>query len=199
MPARAVKVGRFTPSAADLTRFLSNATGATWTLTNNSTGDGMGHYVTIRNDSATNHSAKTAVLTGYDASGRAITETVNLPAGSATVTSTKAFSYLTSVVPSATIGADTMDIGISAAAVTLDFSISGSRARVDLVLVSGSINYDFEHSLSDAPDELSFIGDLTGQTVSKSCEYATPVVRGRISMNSGSSPVFEVYRSVSED
>lgn len=98
-------------AAANLTGFLSNATGATWTLAANDAADSLAHKVTIRNDSATDHSAKTAVLTGTGHNGAAQTETVNLPAGTATVTSTKYFLTLTTVVPSATIGGDTMDIG----------------------------------------------------------------------------------------
>lgn len=99
------------PANANLTGFLSNATGATWTLTATSSGDSLAHRVSIRNDSASDHSAKTAVLTGADADGRPQTETVSLPAGSATVESSKYFLTLLTVVPSATIGADTMDIG----------------------------------------------------------------------------------------
>ena len=96
---------------ASLTGFLSNATGATWTLTTTATSDGLSHQVSVKNDSATDHSAKTAILTGTDADDKAQTETINLPGNGATVESTKYFKTLTSVVPSATIGADTMDIG----------------------------------------------------------------------------------------
>jgi len=99
------------PVDANLTGFASNVTGASWALTANSSGDTLAHRVSIRNDSATDHSGKTAILVGTDADGRAQTETIALPAGSATVESTKYFLTLTSVTPSATIGADTMDIG----------------------------------------------------------------------------------------
>lgn len=99
------------PANVSLTGLLSNATGATWTLTATSAGDGLAHQISIRNDAAVDHSAKTAVLTGTDADGRAQTETVNLPGVSATVESTKYFLTLTTIVPSATIGSDTMDIG----------------------------------------------------------------------------------------
>lgn len=98
-------------AAASLTGFASNVTGATWTLTATNSGDGLGHKVTIRNDSATNHSAKTAALVGTDPDGRAQTETMSLPDNAATTTSTKYWGTLTSITPSATIGADTMDIG----------------------------------------------------------------------------------------
>ena len=70
---------------ADLTGFLSNATGATWTIATTAPTDGLAHQVSIRNDTANDHSAKTAVLTGTDANNAVLTETVTLPAGSATV------------------------------------------------------------------------------------------------------------------
>lgn len=99
------------PANANLTGFASNVTGDTWTLTANDSGDSLAHQVSITNDSATDHSAKTADLVGTDANGAAQTETVNLPAGTSTIETTKYWLTLTSVTPSATINADTMDIG----------------------------------------------------------------------------------------
>jgi hypothetical protein len=134
------------PANTSATRYLSNATGATWTLTNTTPGDSLARVVTITNDSATDHSAKTAILTGTDADGRAQTETVNLPAGSGTTTSTKHFLTLTTVVPSATIGSDTMDIGIGDDIVSKTFPMNhwsdvGASAFID---VTGTINVDIE-------------------------------------------------------
>jgi len=129
-----------------LTGFLSNATGSTWTLTTTATSDGLAHQVSIKNDSATDHSAKTAVITGTDADGRAQTETVNLPGSSATIESTKYFRTVTSVVPSATIGADTMDIGwvdeVASKSIMLNKGLSGGAlVQVD---ISGTINYTIQ-------------------------------------------------------
>jgi hypothetical protein len=134
------------PDNTSATRYLSNATGATWTLTNTTPGDSLARVVTIVNDSTTDHSAKTAILTGTDADGRAQTETVNLPAGSGTTTSTKHFLTLTSVVPSATIGADTMDIGIGDDIVskTIELNHWSDIAAGVMVDVTGTINVDAE-------------------------------------------------------
>ena len=141
----------FDPANASLTGFLSNATGATWTLSATSSGDDLAHQVSIRNDTANDHSAKTAILTGTDSDGRAQTETVTLPAGSATVESTKYFLTLTTVVPSATIGADTMDIGwvdeFSSKTIPLDH-YSQNPASVQ-VTVTGTINFDVETTMED--------------------------------------------------
>lgn len=134
------------PANTSTTRYASNATGATWTLAQTTPGDSLARVVTIVNDSATDHSAKTAILTGTDADGKAQTETVNLPAASATVTSTKHFLTLTSVVPSATIGADTMDIGIGddivSATIPLNrWSSVGASVGLD---VTGTIDLDVQ-------------------------------------------------------
>lgn len=98
-------------AAANVTGLLSNATGASGALTATNCGDGLAHLLTCKGDAATNHSAKTGIFTGTDADGVAQTETINLPNGTATVTTTKYFLTVTSFTWSATIGADTMDIG----------------------------------------------------------------------------------------
>lgn len=150
---RPIKVS-YTPAAASLTGFLSNATGATWTLTATSASDNMAHLVTIRNDSATDHGAKTAILTGTDADGKDQTETVSLPAGSATVTSTKYFLTLLTVVPSATIGADTMDIGWSAVSISKTIPIEWrSNAQAAMTAdISGTINFDIQETYANVYD-----------------------------------------------
>jgi hypothetical protein len=134
----------YTIVAASLTGYASNATGATWTLTATTPGDGLAHPVTIKNDSATDHSGKTTIITGTGAEGQAQTETLNLPGTSATVTSLKYFKTVTSVVPSATIGADTMDIGWTAAGVTplipLCFAVHGT-AEIQTTLGGTTMNY----------------------------------------------------------
>jgi hypothetical protein len=152
----------YTPSAANLTGFLSDATGAAgagWALSATTAADGLAHLVTIRNDSVTDHSAKTAVLTGTDADGKAQTETVNLPGTSATVTSTKYFKTLTSVVPSATIGADTMDIGWSAVAVSPTYPID-TDAEVACNIyadITGTINFSIMQSFADVQTDNTYM------------------------------------------
>ena len=144
-----------TPADANLTGFASNVTGDTWTLTATSSGDSLAHQVSIRNDSATDHSGKNAVLTGTDANGHTITETVTLPTGSATVESSSYFLTLTSVVPSATIGADAMDIGwvdeFISQTVPLDHYVD--EVAVEVEVVSGStINYTLQQTFDNIQD-----------------------------------------------
>lgn len=188
---RPIKVS-YTPAAASLTGFLSNATGATWTLTATSASDNMAHLVTIRNDSATDHDAKTAILTGTDADGKDQTETVSLPAGSATVTSTKYFLTLTSVVPSATIGSDTMDIGWSAVSISKTIPIEWrSNASAAMTAdISGTINFDIQETYANIYDsypstlpwvDISALASKTADTSSTATLGSTAV---RILINS---------------
>lgn len=182
-----------TNSAASLTGFASNVTGATWTLTTTTTDDTLSHKVTIKNDSATDHSAKTADLVGT-ANGAAVTETLALPAGSATVTSVNYYETLTSVTPSATIGADTMDIGWAAAsqsdwqAIPRSRPDSGSNIGFGCTVVSGSPNYTVQHTFDGtaAFDHST----VAAKTVSAEGAYTFPIagvrfrftVAGRVKM-----------------
>ncbi len=140
----------YTPADANLTGFASNVTGAAFVLTATTSGDSLAHQVSIRNDSATDHSGKTVALVGTDQDGRAQTETVTGPAGSATVESAKYWLTLTSATPSATIGADTFDIGWVDEFATATYPINwrGGNAALD-VNVSGTINYDIEQTFDD--------------------------------------------------
>jgi hypothetical protein len=130
--------------------FASNATGAAFTLTSSVSGDGLANIVSIRNDSATNHSAKTITLVGTNQDGKAITDVVTGPGASATVYSALYFLTLTSATPSATIGADTFDIGWhnKFSTTTLPINFNGGKAslRVDIV---DTVNYDIQQTFVD--------------------------------------------------
>lgn len=173
----------FTPAAASLTGFASNVTGATWTLTTTATSDGYAHQVSIRNDAATDHSGKTAVLVGTDADGKAISETVTLPGASATVESTLYFKTLTSITPSATINADTMDVGwvdeFVSQTFPLDLYFSAPAVNV---AVTGTINYTVQQTFDDAfdPTVATSQGDLTWASI----DY-TAMVSATTSQNAG--------------
>jgi hypothetical protein len=128
----------------DLDYFASNVTGAIWTLTTSTITNDMAHQVSIRNDAAVDHSGKTALITGFYGI-YPITETVTLPGASLTVKSTKYFTSITSIVPSATIGADTMDIGICEISITtlLKNNWHGDNQGICITLVSGVTEIDY--------------------------------------------------------
>lgn len=146
----------YTSGAASVSGFANNVTGASWALTATVPTDGLAHLLTIHGDAATDHSAKTAVITGTDENGVAQTETLNLPNGAVTVTSTKYWlSVDTPIAPSATIGADTVDIGWAADAVTpwVDLFTGGSVPQFNVgfgvTITAGSPTYSVQQSYDD--------------------------------------------------
>jgi hypothetical protein len=140
----------FTPAAASTTGFAASVTGATFTLTATSSGDGLAHRVTILNNSATDHSGKTLTLTGTSPDGKAQTETFAAPGSSATVTSPLSYLTLTSITVSATIGADTFSIGWNNSFVgaTEPINWRGGAAQIN-VDITGTINYDLQQTFDD--------------------------------------------------
>ena len=134
----------YNSAAASVAGLASNVTGATWALSANSAGDSIAHKITIKGDMATNHSAQTAVITGTFY-GTPKSETINLPNGVATVTTTGYFDTVTSVVPSATIDADTMDIGWAAAAVGSHIVLpEAAPVGIGVDVVSGTPAYGLQ-------------------------------------------------------
>lgn len=191
----------FDPANANLTGFASNVTGAAFTITTTATTDGLAHQVSIRNDSATNHSGKTVTLVGTDADGRAQTEVVTGPAGSATVESAKYFKTLTSATPSATIGADTFDLGWvdEVASQTIPLNWRAMTPATIQVVVTGTIGFDIEATLQDirndgvAPftftdqEDLAWFneGNFTAKTASLTDDLLLPSYRAiRVVVNS---------------
>lgn len=182
------------PLTAVLTGFATNVTGATWALAATTSGDSLAHTVTIQNNSVTNHSGKTALITGTDADGKPQTETLALPGASATVTGVKSFLTVTSIVPSATIGADTMNLGWSAVSVskTVTLDISQAPFSVSLgVVISGTANVTLQHSFdrwagdgnSQAVNWFNH-ATLAAITATADGNYAYPVYSVRLKFNS---------------
>jgi hypothetical protein len=139
---------------------VAEGTGAgPWTTFADQPGDGCSHPVTIY--SAQNISDHSFVLTGTDAEGRTITETVTGP-NATTVTSTKYFATLTSIVANATIGADDFIVGWTALARTPIYPVNfpgtvGPSVSVDMGgTCTFSVQYTFGDVFSTASDNLMF-------------------------------------------
>ena len=190
----ATTVVSYSPVAASLTGLATAVTGATWTLSATRAGDFLAHTLTIRNNSVTDHSGKTAIITGTDADGFSQTETLALPGTSATVTSLKYFLTVTSVVPSATIGADTMDIGWSAISYTRTIPLNWRQDQFQIslaVIITGTINVTAQHTF----DYLSGVGNIQSAnwfnhatmssiTATVDGNYAFPCVATHLKINS---------------
>ena len=182
----------YTVAAASLTGFASNVTGAAWVIAVAGPADGLQHLVTIRNDSITDHSAKTIVLVGTDANGNVQTETLAAPGTSATVTSIKEFMTLVSATPSATIGADTFDIGWSAVS-SSPWLYTGDKYPTAVgVHVAGTINYDVETKWEAGTTSNATaykLANLTGKTAKAYDFLLGPVQSVRLHVNSHTSGI----------
>lgn len=181
----------YTSVVASLTGLLSNATGATWTLSANDANDDLAHKITIRNDSATDHSGNTAEIVGTGPNGQVQTETLDLPAGSATVKSTKYFLSVTSVTPSATIGADTMDIGWADEAVTPWFALRAGHpfsASFAVSQDSGSPQWSVQHAYGDETAYDHPSSNISG-------EYQAPISAIRLAFTAAGGLTLTVMQS----
>jgi hypothetical protein len=187
---------------ASLTGFAEDVTGAEFTLTASAATDGLAHQVSIRNDSVTDHSGKTVTLVGTDPNGAALTEVVTAPGTSATVESTGYFLTLTSATPSATIGADTFDIGwvdeVATATYPIDWrSPYACNISVD---VTGTIDFTVQQTFAnvlagEAPvwANITALASKTADTTSTAAVGATAI---RTLINSYSSAAeLQVYTS----
>ncbi len=124
------KVITYTPSNASATAYASNVSGATFTLTNTATADGLARQILFTNDTANSKSGINMTLVGTDADGNAQTEVLAGPGSSTTTVSTKFYKTLTSVTPASTFGADTMDIGTNGVWYTPTLPLNARNAAV---------------------------------------------------------------------
>lgn len=190
-----------------LTGFASNVTGATFTLTANVCTDALAHQVSIRNDTANDHSGKTVTLVGTDPDGNAQTEIVTGPAGSATVESAKYFLTLTSATPSATIGADTFDIGWVDEVATATVKLGLDTSSYWQLVVTGTLQASVQFTCADLHGNgprftdscglpwLEPVTNLTNETANSSAsQAATGYAGARTILDSYSSGArLEVY------
>lgn len=190
----------YTPAAASTTGYATAQTGATWTLAATTAADSLAHLTTITNNSATDLSSKTALITGTDADGLPQTETLTLPGASVAVTGLKYFKTVTSIVPSATIGAPTVGLGWAATAVgpTVELNWRQNQFQVSIGLwITGTISVTEQHSFDYLRDSNTVgpnLGSqnanwwndtyLTAVTASTESNYILPPVLTRLKINS---------------
>lgn len=156
----------YTLTNADQDYFANNATGETITLAENTTPDGYAYKVAILNNTGNSKTGINFTITGLDADGKAQSEVLAGPGGSATVYSVYYYSRVNSITLSATLGADTVDIGTSGFFATKTYPLTGCKtASIDLNLKSGSINFTGQCSYNEvSTTEPPYLWDnLTGQ------------------------------------
>jgi len=180
-----------TPAALDLDGFANDATGAGPFAVTASPDDDMAHLVSF--DTAANLSTITATITGTDADGRSITEAVVLP-NATTNYSTKHFATVSSVSVSATLGANTLDIGWGAVSVSHTIMLDHQQDRFNVGLavdVSGTINYGLQVCYEDilniaAVSALSWFAhdSISGETTDQTGTQSWPATAVRLIVNS---------------
>lgn len=153
------------PANSSATRYLSNATGAAFTLTNTDSGDDLARQVLITNDDARDDTAITVTVVGTDADGRAQTETIAGPDASTTTATTKFFLTVESVTPVSTIGTNTWDIGHTDVCVSKTYPLNhwSDVACPILGNVTGTANFTAELTFDppNRPDEFTWTDQNT--------------------------------------
>lgn len=198
----------FTPADVSTTGFAASVTGATFTLTNTAATDSLAHRVTVLNNTATNHSAKTLTFIGTDVDGLPLTESIAAPAGSATVTTVGYYKTLTSVTISATIGADTFSIGWNDQFVSRTIGVNRNGGIVGLnIILTGTINYTVQQTLNDIQTldrtSINWLPNddtaLVSATASANGNYVAGIIATRLVINSYGSGATIQYNITQRD
>ena len=182
----------YTPAAALTTHFATGLTGAgPFTPTTTTTGDNLAHLVTIT--SAANISGSVLTIIGTDADGHTQTEDITGP-NIGTSTGTKHFLTISSITADVSLGANTMDVGISAVSVgpTIPLNWRSNAFSVSLFVdISGTINYTVQHTFQNVyaagdPAQGTWMShsSLASKTADTDGNYAFPVMGTRVIVNS---------------
>lgn len=118
------------------------------TQVNGGAPDGLAHQLNLT--SPDNISAITLTVTGTDADDNVITEAITGPSAT-TVESTKFFKTVTGIAASATLGANTLDVGWVDEAVSPTIPLDWRRNVPSnyFLDVTGTINVDVDHAVQD--------------------------------------------------
>ena len=185
----------YTPAAEDTDGIANDLTGVGPFTPNvaNSAGDGLAHQISLT--SAANLSAINFTITGTDADGQVISELLAGPNNN-TVETTKFFKTVATIVNSATLGANTLDVGwvdeFVSPTIPLEIYLRGHAVNVQVTL-TGTANFDIEDTMSDIratpqPEQsaLTWLNDanFTNKTASLSSPLAVVARAIRLMVNS---------------
>jgi hypothetical protein len=185
---RPLTIGPFTPAVALTTAFNAQgftSTGAATAPTTTATTDGLSHYVTLTSHSQASLAGINFTIVGTDNDGHAVTNTIAGPASASTVTSTVFFKTVTTIQPSATMGALTLAVGIAVTAITQTIPLTNSAAAAGMtVAVTGTVNYSmyetfsnvYEHDANTVSTTISALASKTANTSGSASVSATGVL-----------------------
>jgi hypothetical protein len=155
---------------------VAEGTGAgPWTTFAGQPGDGCSHPVTIY--SAQNISDHTFTITGTDAEGRTISETITGP-NATTVTSVKYYATLTSITVNSTLGTDDFICGWTALAHTPIYPVNfpGTVGPTLGVVIGGTVTYSGMQANGDVfslPSDTLYFVAITGMAGATVSAYVT--------------------------
>jgi hypothetical protein len=183
---RPITVGPYTPAVASTTAFNAQgftSTGAATAPTTTTTTDGLAHYVTLTSPAQATLAGINFTIVGTDPDGHDISETIAGPASASTVTSTKFFKTITTIQPSATMGALVVSVGIAVTAITPTIALSAnSTAAAGMTVgITGTINYTayetfadvFNHDPQSVSTQISALASKTANTSANCSVSAT--------------------------
>jgi hypothetical protein len=185
---RPIKLGPYTPAVASTTAFNAQgftSTGAATAPTTTSTSDGLAHYVTLTSPAQATLAGINFTIVGTDPDGHDISDTIAGPASASTVTSTKFFKTVTTIQPSATMGALTLAVGIAVTAITPTIALTNSAAAAGMtVAVTGTINYTmyetfanvYVHNANTVSTAITALTSKTANTSGNASVSATGVI-----------------------
>ena len=185
---RPLYLGPFTPAVASTTAFNAQgftSTGAAVAPTITATTDGLAHYVTLTSPSQASLAAVNFTILGTDPDGHDISDVVVGPASASTVTSVKFFKTITTIQPSATMGALTVAVGIAVTAIAPTIALTSSAAAAGMtVAVTGTINYTvyetfanvFVHNANTVSTPITALTAKTANTSGNAAVSATGVI-----------------------
>jgi len=156
---RPIKVGPFSPVTALTTAFNAqtfNSTGAATAVTTSATSDLLAHKVTLTAPVQATLAGVTFTIIGTDSDGNAKTEAGLVgPASGATVTSTGYFKTITTIQPSATMGALVVSVGIAAPSLspTIPLEWRSIVAAMHDATITGTINYSVQETFEGVFDQ----------------------------------------------
>ena len=181
-------LGPYTPAVALATAFNAQgftSTGAATAPTTTSTSDGLAHYVTLTSPVQATLAGINFTIVGKDADNHDVSEVIAGPASASTVTTTKFFKTITTIQPSATMGALTLAVGIAVTAITPTIPLTNSPAAAGMtVAVTGTINYTmyetfanvYVHSIGSVSTQITALASKTANTSGNAAVSATGVL-----------------------
>lgn len=189
----------YTPAAVSAAGIATALTGAGpfATFTAPGAADLLGHQVALA--STANLSGTNFTIAGTDANDNVISE-VHAGPNNNSVLSVKYFKTVTLITASVSLGANTLNVGWGAPAVTrweqIDYRQNSFSVSNALALTAGSISYNFEHTYDPLDASAIAFVAAAGQAANADVQYVAPVagVRANILTNTGATFNHYVYQ-----